>query len=1030
VNIIRFLIYRPVSVIMAYVAVLMLGITAYYNLPVSLMPAVDIPEIMVHVNYPGSARELENAIVRNLRTQLMQVAHINDVTSETSDGQSIIRLSFDYGTSIDYASIEVNEKIDVSMSALPRDMDRPRVVKASAADLPVFYLNVTFNDSAFFTNHDIDNRFLSLSEFCENVIRKRVEQLPQVALADMSGLTAPQVLLKPDQQKMRSLNLSVEQLQQAIEQSNAAPGSIMVRDGHYQYFLRFSSYLKTPDDIGNIRLRIDDKVILMKDISEITVQPQKQRGLFITGNQQAVTMAIIQQAGTQMADMKETLHGLIRDFEKDYPELQFEITKDQTRLLDYSISNLRQNLVLGSILAFLVLFLFLKDLRSPFLIGIAVPVSLVISFLLFKLFNISINIISLSGLALGIGMIIDCSIIVIDNISQYHARGFLLHDACIKGTAEVIIPMLSSTLTTSAVFIPLIFASGMAGALFYDEAISISVGNAASFIVAITLLPVMYALLHRSPRMNPDHSATGKGIIRKRWKLNFLHKVNIGGRLEVLYERGIYWVFDHKVTVLVAFFVLLGLNGLLLVVVEKEKLPALTQTEAIVRIDWNQNIHLTENRKRIEGLINRVRHFTVQSSALIGEHQFIVGDKKSQDYYQAEIYLRLKEPGALRQVKDTLYALLRHFPQAKSEFLAPQNMFETLFNNNEPPLLAMAGLKGGRVDVDSILSFAEEADLRVGKKSSNPVSLKQHLSISIDQEKLLLYDVEYDVIYKAIKTMFNEYHATTLRSYQRYMPVLFGDGNTLVGQALREATIKNRNGDEFPLHVFINVYPERDLKYITAGQQGEYVALHYDIQPEDAARHMATLRTLTEERNFPHAYFGGTVINARKMIRELSFILIISLLLLYFILAIQFESFLQPLIVLLEIPADIAGALFMLWIFDDSLNIMSAIGIIVMCGIIINDSILKVDTINQLRKEGLPLMEAIKQGGILRLRSILMTAMTTIFAILPFFVGSDMGSELQRPLSLALIGGMTVGTLVSLFFIPLAYWMIYQRRTG
>jgi multidrug efflux pump subunit AcrB len=768
----------------------------------------------------------------------------------------------------------------------------------------------------------------------------------------------------------------------------------------------------------------------MRDISEITVQPQKQRGLFITGNKQAVTMAIIQQAGTQMADMKEMLHALIRDFEKDYPELEFEITKDQTRLLDYSISNLRQNLVLGSILAFLVLFLFLKDLRSPLLIGIAVPVSLVISFLLFKLFNISINIISLSGLALGIGMIIDCSIIVIDNINQYHARGFLLYDACIKGTAEVIIPMLSSTLTTSAVFIPLIFASGMAGALFYDEAISISVGNAASFFVAITLLPVMYALFHRSRGMTLDQSAPDNGTTGKRWRSNVLRNVNIGGRLEVLYERGIHWVFDHKVAVLAAFFVLLGLNGLLIVVVEKEKLPALTQTEIIVRIDWNQNIHLAENRRRIEGLINSVKHFTAQGSALIGEHQFIVGDKESQNYYQAEIYLRLNEPEALQQVKDTLYALLRQFPHAKSDFRAPQNMFETLFNNNEPSLLAMACLKGGRVDVDSILSFAEEADLRLGKKNSNPVSLKQHLSISIDQEKLLLYDVEYDVIYKAIKTMFNEYHATTLRSYQRYLPVVFGGGYTPVGQALREATIKNRSGNEFPLHVFISVYPERDLKYITAGQQGEYVALHYDIQPEDATRHQDTLRTLAEERNFPHAYFGGTVINTRKMIGELSFILVISLLLLYFILAIQFESFLQPFIVLLEIPADIAGALFMLWIFNDSLNIMSAIGIIVMCGIIINDSILKVDTINQLRKEGLPLMEAIKQGGILRLRSILMTAMTTVFAMLPFFVGSDMGSELQRPLSLALIGGMTVGTLVSLFFIPLAYWMIYQRRSG
>jgi multidrug efflux pump subunit AcrB len=1037
---VKFLISRPIAVIMVFIAILMLGVVSYRLLPISLMPDIDIPEITVQVSYPNSsARELESAIVRGLRTQLTQIAHLNDMSSETRDGESTIRLSFDYGTSIDYAFIEVNEKIDAAMNSLPRDMKRPRVIKASATDLPVFYLNVSLSGDTLKNdrkgNTSNTDKFIELSEFCENVISKRIEQLPQVAMVDMSGTIHSEILIKPDKKKMESLNISFNQIQQAVEGSNFNPGSIMVRDGYYEYYIRFTSYLKSPVDIGNIYIRTNNKILQLKDIAEIITRPQKPRGLFTTGNKQAITMAIIQQADARMADLKVELNKLLYFFHQDYRNLQFEIAKDQSSLLDISMSNLLQDLLMGGLMAFLVLFLFLNDFRAPVLIGITVPVSLIISLLFFKIFHLSINIISLAGLALGLGMIIDCSIIVIENILHYYHHDVPLGEACVKGTTEVIRPMLSSTLTSSSVFLPLIFLSGMGGALFYDEAVSVSLGNGASFIVAITLLPVLFMLFYRTkPPSDPPkrgkikkvmHFLGGNGKLR-----GFLRKLDISKPVERWYERGVDWVFRHKILTTVIFFALLASNIILFHSIKKEKLPALPQTELVVNIEWNENIHLDENQKRTGQLVQEIGHHLLQSNCLIGEQQFVLGREQGLDYFQAEIYLKMKGQKDVKIVEDTIRTLVsQHYPMAKISFRLPETIFERIFSNNELPLLAKVNVASeGRIDPDSIIAFAAEADAKVNTTHPNRIPLQQQLTINIDMEKLLLYGVDYNTVSQSIRTAFNENQFATLHSYQRFMPIVLGEDSRMVSNVLASRKVQNNKGEELPLSTFISIRREHDLKYVTAGQQGEYIPLNYVVTSEQAENYKNTLRKLVNEKHLPDVQFAGSLSSNNKMYKELSIILVISVLLLYFILAAQFESLLQPFIVLMEIPANISGAFFLLWLFNSSLNIMSGIGIIVGCGVFINDSIIKVDTINQLRKQGLPLMSAIKQGGLLRIGGILMTAAVTILAVVPFFWGNDMGSALQQPLSLALIGGMTVGTFVSLFCVPLVYWAIYRKN--
>ena len=333
---VKFLIDRPIGVIMLFVAALILGAIAYNTLPVSLLPSIPIPQVTVHVVYQNSSsRELEDGIVKQIRSNLMQVQHLNEIKSRIREGHAVINLTFDYGTDVDYAFIEVNEKVDASMNAMPRDMERPKVLKASATDIPVFYLNLSLKNSVSNSHaHQDDNEFIQLSTFAESVIKKRIEQLPEVAMIDVTGTVSPQLVIEPDAAKIQSLNLSIEEIERAIADNNINIGSLTIRDGQYQYNLRFSALLRSVRDVENIHLQVSGKVFRLGDLARVRVEERKQDGLFESDKKQAISMAIVKQANSKLSDLQQKVTELIHNLENDYPEIQFEISQDQTQLLN------------------------------------------------------------------------------------------------------------------------------------------------------------------------------------------------------------------------------------------------------------------------------------------------------------------------------------------------------------------------------------------------------------------------------------------------------------------------------------------------------------------------------------------------------------------------------------------------------------------------------------------------------------------------------------------------------------------------
>ena len=1023
---VKFLLKRPIAVIMAFLACVIVGLVSYFTLPVSLLPAIAIPHITVQISGDNTgARELENNITATVRRQLLQVGGLHEIKSETRDGMAVIHLEFEYGVNTDLAFIEVNEKIDAAMNSLPKDAKRPKAIKASATDIPVLYLNLTLRDNQPFTEPD-EALFLQMCDLADNVVRRRIEQLPEIAMADVTGIPGQYLRIVPDENKMKVAGVTIEDIERALEANNVEPGTMMVRDGCYEYNVHISNQLRTTEDVENIYLRKGDKLIQLHEFCDVAIVAENEDGYSYCNGKRAVTLAIIKQSEENIDKMKASLQETTNYFSSIYPEIEFTQSRNQTELLDYTISNLVQNLILGFILVFIVTALFMGDMRASIIIGSSIIVAVIITFLLFYLFHVSLNIISLSGLILAVGMMIDNSVIVTENITQYRHRGLSLRRSCDLGTSEMITPMLSSSLTTIAVFVPLIFMSGIAGAIFTDQAFSITAGLGVSYIVGIMLLPVIYMLVYR---VRKRRKKTGHKVYADEKLAN-----RINSWLDRAYTLIIDSVFAHKFLWIIVAVLILPLCVVMFYILPVERMPQIDQNEMIVRVEWNENINVDENASRVNAILSNLDSTVVQNAAYIGVQDYLLDEGCELSQSEAEIYIKATDSEKIEPLQNKINRhIAEKYPKAIATFAPPENIFEKIFASDEAPIEAriFSSEKGRTGDTRSLLSLEREIENATGMESQG-IPLRDRINIVIDREKLLVYRVDYSTVSRALRTAFKSNNVSTLRSYQQYLPIGISGNTRPIDDILTNtlvATKPDQNGviSEFPLSYLVSIVRDQDLKNISAGKNGEYVPFDYYIIDAPYTT-IEQIKATVDSTPGWDVEFTGSIFSNAKMMQEMVVILLISILLMYFILCAQFESFVQPLIVLIEIPLDTAFALITLWIFGHTLNLMSAIGIIVTCGIVVNDSILKLDAINELRKQGIPLFDAIHTAGVRRLRPIIMTSLTTIFAMVPMLFTSDMGSELQRPLAIAMIGSMVVGTLISIFLIPLVYWLIYHKN--
>ena len=407
---VRFLINRPIAVFLSFIGVLAFSILSLKELPISLLPSIEVPSIIIKVDYPNNPASLiENSVLKPIRTELNALSSLKSMESTASSETGLIELEFEFGTRMDLAYIEINEKIDRLSEVLPRDLNRPRIVRVNTSDIPVVRLQLIPKSTSV----------LNTSEIAEKVLKKRIEQLDGVSIVDINGLRKSYISIKPKQDQLEALGLNDSMIQQVLRSANQELGQLSIKDGQYRYFVKVANRLDDIEEIKQLPIRTKEGDILaLAQLAEISTETQKIQSYHLYNGQEGLVITIHKQASAKMTELMPEIYQAVELFKTDYPELDFSLTQDQSNLLNAGIENLSTSLIYGGIFSFLVLFLFMGNYRLPLIMGLTLPTSLLVSFLLFYATRLSINIISLSGLALGLGMLIDNAIIVIDNITR------------------------------------------------------------------------------------------------------------------------------------------------------------------------------------------------------------------------------------------------------------------------------------------------------------------------------------------------------------------------------------------------------------------------------------------------------------------------------------------------------------------------------------------------------------------------------------------------------------------------------------
>ncbi|MEN2284244.1 efflux RND transporter permease subunit [Algoriphagus sp. SE2] len=1008
---VRFLLARPIAVFMTFMALIVFSVIALRLLPISLLPPIDVPQIVVKVNYPNASPEaIEQNVLRPIREGMVTLNGLEEMDSKAGSEVGTIRLTFDYSTRMELAYIDVNEKIDRLTNGLPEDLDRPEVIRINTSDIPVARVQVIPKEG-------IDEVEVSL--LAENVLKKRIEQLPGVSLVDINGKKERIITVSPDMDVLAALGLSQQNVTDAISSGNSDLSGISVKDGQFRYYLRLATRVNSPSDIEQLPVRASSGAIIpMGKLAKVNYETKEMLGYHLFGEREGLVITVHKQASAKMNELMPELKSALELFKTDYPQVDFALTQDQSNLLNAAISNLETSLLFGGMFAFAVLFLFMKDYRLPLIIGVSLPSSLMISFLVFYFFDLSINIISLSGLALGIGMLIDNAIIVLDNITRKREAGLETFEACVEGVNEVMGALISSVLTTLAVFIPLVFLSGISGALFFDQAVAVTTILSVSLGVAFILLPMLYLLLFQKSKKDLDKE---EGPFFK--------------KVLALYEAGYSRISSSRKLAFITFAILIPLGLGISMLLKTEGLPEIEKLDATLEIDWNEPISASENRDRITSLMRVLGGNYLQAESDIGVRQFLLfdGDNSIQ---QALIYFLFASQEAKSSQTEILRDYIKeNFPEASFTLGDAPNAFDQLFNSSLPyyevrwkDLTAKEPVDEEKMDPWLIQFPSQNWDRGPGLQKESSVVF------TLRADKLAVYQIPVSEVQDKIAKLFGSYTITDIKRFGEITPIKLKESNARFEDLLRSTRVAASDSASYNLGEFIDYGYEDHYKYVTADKGGIYQSVY--LTEENPDEFQGAIFNWGIDKNLS-IEATGQYFKDKENLQQLIGILFISVLLLYFILAAQFESFIQPLIVVFTLPLGIGGAFIALFIFGASLNVMSAIGLVVMLGIMVNDAILKIDTINRLRvkydsedsiSSEFALEKALHEAGQIRLKPILMTSITTILALIPIVFSSGLGADLQRPLVYAVIGGLTIGTVTAVYFVPLAYWFFVPKK--
>jgi len=1033
---------RPIAVSMLFAAALLVGAISYSKLPVDLLPAITYPRLTVVTVYEDiPAEDLERLVTRRLEEVVTAQTGVRSVMSRTREGVSVITVEYEWGTAMDFANLHLREAVDrvAFREDFPDDAERPVILRWDPTSRPISVLVL-----------EGEGKLETLTEFAREVVKPALEQVDGISRAEVVGGADREILVQPDARKLAIYGIDIDDIRAALARSNISFPGGKVRQGPLHLSLRIDGEFERLDEIVATDIqRAGRSPIRIGDVARVIDTVKEPEGVTLLGDEPVVSMLIYKEPAANTRVVSAAVEEALGVVAGDYADFGYEFVYRDADWIEASFQGLRQSLLLGALLAIVVLFVFLRDLRSPIVVGIAIPISITITMWPLEALHVALNLMSLGGLSLAAGMLVDNSIVVLENINRHlherrqadrrdpggEVRGPLapsqrrqtVAEAALRGTREVARPVLAATFTTVAVFFPVVYVQGVAGAFFYDQALTVTLSLLVSIAAALLLQPVLSSLLLRADDRPP------RGLFRLfQWGFDSLHRV---------YHRTLVRALRAPAVVLPLVVLLVGGSAWWGLRLERSFLPERTMGDMRLELELPAGTPLEETVDtvgslaawietqpgvrsvfsqvgRTERTLAAMQEYTEPHTARV---RIILEPGRGAHRRGLEIQRRIHE--RLAALPDEVQFAFREEGIGLGEILSSGGARFALGVLAEQPRQAIATAERLAGPLGRIAGLT---DLRVDR-----VLGTANVVVRLDREEILRNGLDPDRIARQLRARIAGVEATLFNEIDQRVDVAVRfprDERYDLGAAL-SSPVQLSNGQTVPLRSFLVLSEERPVRELARRNQRRMVTISGDVQGRSVDAVWRDAERVVDEAGLEP---GVRVVDVgereemRRSFRDLGLALLLALLLVYMILAAQFESFLDPLLIAAVIPIGVAGAILAIAVSGGSINILSLIGMVALLGIAVNDAIVKVDTIRRLRDEGMPGEAAILEASRLRLRPILMTSATTVLAMLPMAIGLGSGEQLQRPLAITIIGGLSLTTLLTLFFTPLIYRLAHR----
>lgn len=1062
-NIARLAVKRPVTITMLVLAVMLFGMVGFSRLVVSLLPDLSYPTLTVRTENPGAApAEIEQLISKPIEEAVGVVKGIRKLHSISKPGQSDLVIEFQWGTDMDLAIMELREKLDMVM--LPVELRKPVILRFNPSLDPILRLSIS-GDAQSYT------QLRSLRTYAEEELKRALEPIDGVAAVQLSGGLEQEVQVLIDQQQAMLRDVTAEMITNRIKNENINVSAGRVYDGQQEFLVRTLNQFTYIEEIGDVIIKQDaGQTVYLRDIATVVDGVKERQDITRVNGNEAIEMALYKEGDANTVAVAKRVQAKIKQLQDELPEnAELKILSNQAEFIEKAIDEVKQTAIIGGLLAIVVLYLFLGKFKPTIIIALAIPTSIIATFNLMFANNISLNIMSLGGIALAVGLLVDNAIVVLENIYRKKEQGQDVEQAAIEGTNEVSGAVTASTLTTLAVFAPLAFVTGFAGEIFSDQALTVTFALLASLIVALSFIPMLasrqFSIASGDAIENIEAEKPVKTGVKKwlsllllpfkfvavvipcfigRWILRLimmLSKIIGWCTSKITYPayvafNGVYKIFakgydkllkgamkQRALVISISLVFAVGVASLL-PKLGMELMPEVAQTELTLEVTLRQGTPIEQTDQQLNLLARSVVDMpgVVHTYSMSGTGSLMMSSATRGGSHWGQLVVKTETPAQLSAVQVALRAQLSGMAQVNAEFTQSR-----MFEQERPLVVVMSGyqLDELKLYADRLVSQLQQhnrfADVTTSLRAGQP-----ELKIEFDHQRLSSLGLTAAGITDILATKIGGNVASKYNLDDRQVDILVQvdrDSRNSVA-AIRDLIIHGENGQSVPLSAVAKVTESIGPNEINRLDQARVAITTASVKEGDLATAAQVLRSEVASLGLPDRIYSQVIGQNQQMEEAYSSLimaLLLAVFLVYLVMASQFESLLNPFIILFSVPLAVLGSIFGLFITGTSISVITFIGLIMLSGIVVNNAIVLIDRINQLRAQGCAMLDAILEAANSRLRPIIMTTMTTILGLLPMAMATGEGAELRAPLAITVMSGLLIATFLTLIVIPVLY---------